>query len=95
MPPESLWNVAEQLYDPMIVDKFLSVYRELAPEDHDAAQAGGPGLSAITRVALPVDDGTLQPTALDDIAASTEEMLVLYGLPEVLPDNCRSRTQGT
>ena len=72
------------MYDPMIVDKFLSVYRELAPEDYEAAQAGGPGLSAITRVALPVDDGALQPTALDDIAASTEEMLVLYELARSL-----------
>jgi diguanylate cyclase (GGDEF)-like protein/putative nucleotidyltransferase with HDIG domain len=72
------------MYDPMIVDKFLSVYRELAPSDPDAAPTEGHGLSAITRVALPVDDHPLQPTALDDIAASTEEMLVLYDLARSL-----------
>jgi diguanylate cyclase (GGDEF)-like protein len=72
------------MYDPMIVDKFLTVYRELAPADAEAAPAGGHGLSAITRVALPVDEHPLQPSALDDIAASTEEMLVLYDLARSL-----------
>jgi diguanylate cyclase (GGDEF)-like protein len=59
------------MYDPLIVDTFIAIHKEIAPQ----------GLTAITRVALPVDD--IQPATsprFDEIASSTEEMLVLYEL---------------
>ena len=69
------------MYDPLIVDTFLQVYTDIAP---DIAEEGEPdhGLSAITR------DFGVEPretaTGLDDIAAGTEEMLMLFDLARSL-----------
>ena len=67
------------MYDPLIVDKFLSVFKELAPHDLGESASSGVGIVAITRVAVPVETPQIS-SGLDDIAASTEEMLVLYEL---------------
>jgi putative nucleotidyltransferase with HDIG domain len=72
------------MYDPLVVDVFTNVYRDIAPSQE---QLGAPkeGLSAITRRALPSSDGILvDGSRLDDISASTEEMLLLYELAQGL-----------
>jgi putative nucleotidyltransferase with HDIG domain len=66
------------MYDPLIVDTFLSVYKDIAPgpnEDHREAQT----LSAISRDSRPSENSDAA-AGLDDIAASTEEMLMLFDL---------------
>ncbi len=72
------------MYDPLIVDTFLKVHEQLAAEAATTRTttdleliglAGGP----VPR--LPLDT---PPSGLNDIAASTEEMLVLYDLAQGL-----------
>lgn len=73
------------MYDPLVIDTFARVYKAIAPTDDDMASAEGHGLSAITRGALAVSETA--PTGvsrLDDISASTEEMLLLYELAQSL-----------
>ena len=72
------------MYDPLIVDKFLSVHKELVKDDNSTKTESKRALTAITRIALPT---TIEPNTsagLDDIAASTEEMLALYNLARAL-----------
>lgn len=65
------------MYDPLVVDTFLAVHKQIAPtEDCGRARQG---LSAITR-SLGVADYAPSDAGFDDIAASTEEMLVMYDL---------------
>jgi diguanylate cyclase (GGDEF)-like protein/putative nucleotidyltransferase with HDIG domain len=72
------------MYDPIIVDVFMRVYKEIAPSSIDTEYEKG-GLSAITRGALPNTEGVLTTgSRLDDISASTEEMLLLYELAQGL-----------
>jgi len=66
------------MYDPLVVDTFAKVYRDIAPDQEEILQTG---LSAITRGSLPPVEGTVVTgSRLDDISASTEEMLLLYEL---------------
>lgn len=72
------------MYDPLVVDTFTKVYKSIAPSQ-DEISAAGSGLSAITRGSLPVIEGILvNGSRLDDISASTEEMLLLYELARSL-----------
>jgi diguanylate cyclase (GGDEF)-like protein/putative nucleotidyltransferase with HDIG domain len=72
------------MYDPIMVDVFMRVYKEIAPSSIDNDYDRG-GLSAITRGALPNTEGVLTTgSRLDDISASTEEMLLLYELAQGL-----------
>lgn len=72
------------MYDPIIVDVFSEVYKEIAPGQSEVDTHGG-GLSAITRGAAQSTDGVLGGASrLDDISASTEEMLLLYELAQGL-----------
>lgn len=73
------------MYDPLVVDTFTAVYRDIAPEEAEIGHIEKEGLSAITRGAQPHSEG-LPPGAsrLDDISASTEEMLLLYELARSL-----------
>jgi putative nucleotidyltransferase with HDIG domain len=72
------------MYDPLVVDTFLNVHTELAPENRDVAE-NSEGLSAITRGVTPAADADIQTgSRLNDISASTEEMLVLYELAQGL-----------
>lgn len=67
------------MYDPLIVDTFIQVHSEISPTlstSHDASN----GLSAITFGSIVEAPTTTSGAPLDDIAASTEEMLVLYDL---------------
>lgn len=74
------------MYDPLVVDTFARVYRDIAPTEIEMGAAERGGLSAITRGASPIsDNGLSAPTSrLDDISASTEEMLLLYELARSL-----------
>ena len=72
------------MYDPLVVDSFVKVYRDITPHQEDLAQAAQ-GLSAITRGAIaPSDTTPVSGSRLDDISASTEEMLLLYELARSL-----------
>jgi diguanylate cyclase (GGDEF)-like protein/putative nucleotidyltransferase with HDIG domain len=71
------------MYDPLVVDTFTRVYREIAPSAQEA-DAAGTGLSAITRGTLPLGGTRTSGSRLDDISASTEEMLLLYELARSL-----------
>lgn len=68
------------MYDPLVIDEFLCAYKELAPSESDFPLDAGPSIGAIKRVAIPVDDIRVTSSGLEDIASSTEEMLVLYEL---------------
>lgn len=73
-----------KMYDPLIVDVFLKVYRDIMPTQADTA-ASKSGLSAITRgVVSGSDQRVSESSRLDDISASTEEMLLLYELAQSL-----------
>jgi len=73
------------MYDPLIVDTFAAVYREISPEESEIGNVEREGLSAITRGAQPhVEDLANGASRLDDISASTEEMLLLYELARSL-----------
>jgi diguanylate cyclase (GGDEF)-like protein/putative nucleotidyltransferase with HDIG domain len=71
------------MYDPLIVDTFVAVYKEIAPPEDPQPERSG--LSAITRGAAPTADGTVVAASrFDDITASTEEMLLLYEMAQAL-----------
>ena len=66
------------MYDPAVVDRFLSVYGRVGEtpiEGSDRSDA----LTAITKAARPTGDAQTQ-LRLEEIAASSEEMLTLYEL---------------
>jgi diguanylate cyclase (GGDEF)-like protein/putative nucleotidyltransferase with HDIG domain len=66
------------MYDPLIVDTFIRVYHHIALAQEPQETEKG-GLSAITRgyaTVAPLSSGR----SLDNIAASTEEMVILYDL---------------
>jgi diguanylate cyclase (GGDEF)-like protein/putative nucleotidyltransferase with HDIG domain len=73
-----------KMYDPLIVDTFIASYAEIAPIDTDESASQKVGFSAIVRSTAAVTDDSTTRTGLDDIAASTEEMLVLYDLARAL-----------
>jgi diguanylate cyclase (GGDEF)-like protein len=72
------------MYDPLVIDTFANVYKDIAPSDEEITAAAN-SMSAITRGALPPSDGARSTNSrLDDISASTEEMLSLYELARSL-----------
>jgi len=72
------------MYDPLVVDTFLQVYKDIAPPEDEFNQQRS-GLSAITRGSAPASDySTFAAARLDDISASTEEMLLLYEMAQAL-----------
>ena len=71
------------MYDPLIVDTFVAVYKNIAPPEDPQPERSG--LSAITRGAAPAADGAFfAASRFDDITASTEEMLLLYEMAQAL-----------
>ena len=66
------------MYDPLVVDTFLQVHDEIAPEQLPIA-ANTP-LRAITHASTASSPTDLTTTSLEEIAASTEEMLALFHL---------------
>src|SRR5262249_44680071 len=72
------------MYDPLVVDTFVRVYKDIAPPE-DASPGETFGLSAIARSSAPAGDGaTFAASRFDDISASTEEMLLLYEMAQAL-----------
>jgi putative nucleotidyltransferase with HDIG domain len=73
------------MYDPLVVDTFIRVHADLALQA-DEAPSVDRSLSAITRGNHGglEEDGDQSSLRLNDIAASTEEMLVLYDLAQGL-----------
>jgi diguanylate cyclase (GGDEF)-like protein/putative nucleotidyltransferase with HDIG domain len=72
------------MYDPLVIDTFAKVYREISAsvQDLDAPRSE---LSAITRGSVPPGENAIASgSRLDDISASTEEMLLLYELARSL-----------
>ena len=71
------------MYDPLVVDAFIEVYKQLTVSDPHSEDKVRHGLTAIAR-------RTLQPqivfpdTRFEDISSSTEEMVVLYDLAKLL-----------
>ena len=66
------------MYDPLIVDTFIAAYAEIAPKA-DETRTAADGLATMnrdSRLAEISDAGA----GLDDIAAGTEEMLMLFEL---------------
>jgi putative nucleotidyltransferase with HDIG domain len=72
------------MYDPLIVDKFLKVHEQLAPDAAITRTSTDVELIAFTGRAAPRLIRQPPPERLFDIAASTEEMLVLYDLAQGL-----------
>jgi diguanylate cyclase (GGDEF)-like protein/putative nucleotidyltransferase with HDIG domain len=72
------------MYDPLIVDTFLRVHQQLAKDT--TSNAATNDVELITLSGRPLGNVTSRPTlhGLNDIAASTEEMLVLYDLAQRL-----------
>jgi diguanylate cyclase (GGDEF)-like protein/putative nucleotidyltransferase with HDIG domain len=66
------------MYDPLIVDTFARVYKDIAPELR--TREGDLVLSEISALAVP----TSPPAALDDITASADEMLTLFEMTRAL-----------
>jgi putative nucleotidyltransferase with HDIG domain len=72
------------MYDPLIVDTFLRVHEQLSVEPVAARPAGDVELIALASRTVANSVRALPPAGLSDIAASTEEMLVLYDLAQSL-----------
>jgi putative nucleotidyltransferase with HDIG domain len=72
------------MYDPVIVDTFVSIYGELYMPMEQQAGPEREGLSAITRGVTPRTKTSNSKVRLEEINASTEEMLVLYDLARSL-----------
>ena len=78
------------MYDPLIVDRFAAVYKEIAPAHQLASLTGLAEITGSTQPAL----SELASPPLDEIAASADEMLTLYELAQSLAgqksvvDNC-------
>src|SRR6476660_887251 len=62
------------MYDPLIVDTFIQVHTDIAPVD-DYVSLGKESATVIARALTTAETGA-PGSRLDDIAASTEEMLV-------------------
>ena len=68
------------MYDPDVVDTFLRVHEALSVEPVKGRSVGDVELIGLSRKTLPISARNSAPVGLTDIAASTEEMLVLYDL---------------
>ena len=74
-----------KMYDPFVVDMFVKVHKEF--ERHESRPSPVPlyGLSAITEAAQPPGSASNASSArLDEIAASSEEMLTLFEISRSL-----------
>jgi GAF domain-containing protein len=72
------------MYDPLVVDTFLRVYEQLSVEPLAQLPGGEVELIAMTGRSATHSGGPIPTAGLTDIAASTEEMLVLYDLARSL-----------
>jgi len=71
-----------QMYDPLIVDLFMKVHSEIAPEA--TASNGVSPLTAISEAAFPSAPSSTRFSRLEEITASGEEMLALFDIAKGL-----------
>ena len=71
------------MYDPLIVDAFMAVYKDIAPEETDHATTPTNTYS-LWGTKLGKAEFNAPGARLEDIAASTEETLALYDLAKAL-----------
>ena len=72
------------MYDPLIVDTFLKVHEQLASEASSTRTTTDLELIALAGRPVAKAPFSTPPDGLNDIAASTEEMLALYDLAQGL-----------
>ena len=70
------------MYDPLIVDAFINVYKDIAPSE--VAEETKTGRLSVWGTTSRTADSTPSGARLDDIAASSEETLALYDLARAL-----------
>jgi diguanylate cyclase (GGDEF)-like protein/putative nucleotidyltransferase with HDIG domain len=66
------------MYDPLVVDTFVKVHRQIAPTDQQWEQTNS--LRAITDSSTTITDTFVPTQRLEEISASTDEMLTLFDL---------------
>jgi diguanylate cyclase (GGDEF)-like protein len=66
------------MYDPLVVDTFVRVHSQIAPLESPGTTA--PSLRAIADSATPAIDSYIPNARLEEISASTDEMLTLFDL---------------
>jgi hypothetical protein len=81
------------MYDPLIVDTFLRLHHEIAPETIQA----GPPSNALNEITSATQRAVLATgsSRLEDIAASAEEMLILHELARALTGQVSLAIPGT
>ena len=79
------------MYDPLIVDTFSRVYRDIAPSPPSIVLPGQV-LDGITSARRPPRDSG--QSSFDEIAASAEEMAAMYALGRALAGLCGIRETG-
>ena len=74
------------MYDAAIVETFSKIYGTLAPTDSELGREGGKpeGFEAITASVQASQTQATTASRLDDISASTDEMLTVYNLARAL-----------
>jgi diguanylate cyclase (GGDEF)-like protein/putative nucleotidyltransferase with HDIG domain len=70
------------MYDPVVVDTFVRVHTQIAPVEHPPSSA--PSLRAIADSATPAIESYTPSARLEEISASTDEMLTLFDLAKDL-----------
>ena len=70
------------MYDPLVVDTFVRVHNQIAPVDKPGSVTTS--LRAITESSTNVGDNITSNTRLEEISASTDEMLTLFDLAQSL-----------
>ncbi|MBM3770978.1 MAG: HD domain-containing protein [Acidimicrobiia bacterium] len=71
------------MYDPLIVDTFIGVHREIAPEAQEAL-AGGSALKDIAKAVSQTRDTDQHAAGFENIAAGSEETQTLFDLANIL-----------
>ena len=70
------------MYDPRVVETFARIYKAIAPTTHEVERTHG--LDELLGKERLNESTETRDSSLDDIAASTEEMLTVYGLARSL-----------
>src|SRR5262249_49759818 len=87
---EALRILAERrgtMYDPLIVDAFARVHAQIAPTD--TAVSALTSFQAIAESTVPTGEPSLANPRLEEISASTDEMLTLFDLARSLSPTMR------
>jgi diguanylate cyclase (GGDEF)-like protein/putative nucleotidyltransferase with HDIG domain len=81
------------MYDPLVVDTFVKVYKDIAPEPGHVPLPKN-ALTEITTSSVNAATAVSGLARLDDIAASADEMLTLYELARALDGNANLTVTG-